>query len=233
MQKSKSTLWTVRRKSKHRLRPHADRPTSRADRPVGEEPKNPKVTGSVKWIIASSRTVRGARPDRPRLPLSDIWRRIKCKIAVDIAVTAGHCVFSRWCARADRPDHVRGPFAVGRIGATARKWLGAINTTPTTSIHYNQVFQSSTFNTRASNPFKDTIKASNLSKFHNWDKWSLVISDLRETERVIHVIFVALVAWFLQSCFLLPHSHSQDNCNQSKRHQVVVVLVRGLSDPFD
>jgi hypothetical protein len=43
----------------------------------------------------------------------------------------------------------------------------AINTTPTTSIYFTQAFQSSTFNTRASNPFQDTIKASNLSKFHN------------------------------------------------------------------
>jgi hypothetical protein len=75
-----------------------------------------------------------------------------------------------------------GPFAVGRIEATARKWLVAINTTPTTSIHLTQAFQPSTFNTRASNPFQDTIKASNLSKFHNWDKWSLVISDLRESD---------------------------------------------------
>jgi hypothetical protein len=31
-----------------RLRPRADRPASGADRPVGEEPKNPKVTGSEK-----------------------------------------------------------------------------------------------------------------------------------------------------------------------------------------
>jgi hypothetical protein len=45
--------------------------------------------------------------------------------------------------------------------------LVAINTTPTTSIHFTQAFQLSTFNTRASNPFQDTIKASNLSKFHN------------------------------------------------------------------
>jgi hypothetical protein len=35
-------------KSKHRPRPSTDRPTLGADRPVGEEPKNPKVTGSVK-----------------------------------------------------------------------------------------------------------------------------------------------------------------------------------------
>jgi hypothetical protein len=209
MQKHKSTLRTVRWKSKHRLRPSADRPASGADRPVGEEPKNPKVTGSVKWIIASSRTVRGARPDHPRLPLSDIWWRIKCYIVVDIAVTADRCDFSRWCAGADRPDQGRGPSAVGRNEATTRKWLGAINTTPTTSIHFTQAFQSFTFNTRASNPFQDTIKAFNLSKFHKWDKWSLVISDLRE--RVIRVIFVALVAWLLQSCFLLfPFLFSSD-----------------------
>jgi hypothetical protein len=170
MQKHKSTLRTVRWKSKYRPRPSTDCPASSADRPVGAEPKNPKVTGSVKWIIASSRTVRGARPDRPRLPLSDIWRHIKCYIAVDIVVTTDRCDFSRWCAGADRPDQGREPSAVGRKGATTRTWLGAINTTPTTSIQFNQAFQSFAFNTRASNPFKDTIKASNLSKIHNWDK---------------------------------------------------------------
>jgi hypothetical protein len=58
--------------NKHRPRPSADRPASGADRPVGEEPKNPKVMGSVKQIIVSSWTVRGARLDRLRLPLSDI-----------------------------------------------------------------------------------------------------------------------------------------------------------------
>jgi hypothetical protein len=107
------------------------RPTART------EPENSKVTGSVKWIIASSRTIRGARPDRPRLPLSDNWRHIKCYIVVDIVVTAERCDFSRWCAGADRPDQGHGPSAVGRKEATGRKWLGAINTTPTTSIHNN------------------------------------------------------------------------------------------------
>jgi hypothetical protein len=43
----------------------------------------------------------------------------------------------------------------------------AINTTPTTSIHFTQAFQPSTFNTRARNPFQDTFKASNLSKFQS------------------------------------------------------------------
>jgi hypothetical protein len=111
MQKSKSALRTVRRKSKDRPRPRADRPASGADRPVGEKPKTPKVTGSEKWIIASSRTVRGARPDRSRLALSDIWRRIKC----NIVVTADRCVFSRWSTVVDRPDQAGGPSAVGRM----------------------------------------------------------------------------------------------------------------------
>ena len=48
LHKRKSTLRTVRQKRKHHPRPGADRPASGADRPVGEEPKNPKVTGSVK-----------------------------------------------------------------------------------------------------------------------------------------------------------------------------------------
>jgi hypothetical protein len=220
MQKHKSTLRTVRWKCKHRPRPSADRP-------VGEEPKNPKVTGSVKWILASSQTVRGARPDRPRLPLSDIWRRIKCYIAV----TADRCDFSRWCAGADRPDQGRGPSAVDRKGATARKWLGAINTTPTTSIDFTQAFQSSTFNTRASNPFQDTIKASNLSKFHNWDKWSLVISDLRE--RVIRVLFIALVAWLFAIVLSSTHSYSQVTCKSKQETPSCGSPCRGPSDPFD
>jgi hypothetical protein len=114
--------------------------------------------------------------------LSDIWRHIKCTIAIDIAVTADRCDFSRWCAGVDRPDQGRGPSTVGRKGAMARKWLEAINTTPTTSIYLIQALHSYTFNTRASNPFQDTFKVSNLSKFPNWDKWSLVISDLRECD---------------------------------------------------
>jgi hypothetical protein len=150
-------------------------------------------------FLASSRTVRGARPDRPWLPLSDIWQRIKCYIAV----TADRCDFSHWCAGPDRPDQRRGPSAVGRKGATTRKWLVAINTTPTTSIHNIQALQSFIFNTRASNPFQDTIKASNLSKFHNWDKWSLVISDLREREW--SVCYLSLLSLgFCNRAFFLP-----------------------------
>jgi hypothetical protein len=45
MQKYKSTLRTVRRKSKDRPGPRADRPDSGADRPVGEKPKKPEGDG--------------------------------------------------------------------------------------------------------------------------------------------------------------------------------------------
>jgi hypothetical protein len=55
LQKHKFPLQTVRRKSKDRPSPRADRlasgadrPASGADRPVGKKPKNPKVTGSEK-----------------------------------------------------------------------------------------------------------------------------------------------------------------------------------------
>jgi hypothetical protein len=95
----------------------------------------------------------------------------------------------------------RGPSAVGRDGATTRKWLVAINSTPTTSIHFTQAFQPSTFNTRASNPFQDTIKASNLSKFHNWDKWWLVT-----WEREWSVCYLSLLS--LGFCNMLSSSPS-------------------------
>jgi hypothetical protein len=139
--------------------------------------------------------------------------------------------YSRWCSRYCWPLRFQpliyrgGPSGPGgrtvrarQKGATARKWLVAINTTPTTSIDNIQAFQPSTFNTRASNPFQDTFKASNLSKFQSWDKWSLVISDLRE--RRIRVLFAALVAWLfaivLSFSFFLAIKLI---CNWGKRHQ--------------
>jgi hypothetical protein len=132
---------------------------------------------------------------------------------------------SRWYSRYCWPLRFQplmcrgGPSAVDRKGAMARKWLWAINTTPTTSIDLTQALQSFTFNTRASNPFQDTIKASSLSKFHNWDKWSLVISDLREREW--SVCYLSLLSLGFCNCaFFFSHSYSQVTCNQSKRHQV-------------
>jgi hypothetical protein len=54
-----------------------------------------------------------------------------------------------------------------------------------------------------------------LSKVQNHSK------HLVTCEREIFVFIWVLVTWIT---FLLPHSCSQDTCNQSKRHQVVVVL---------
>jgi hypothetical protein len=137
--------------------------------------------------------------------LSDIWRSIKCSIAV----TVDRCDFNRWCAGADRPNQGHGPSAVDRKWATARKWLVAINTTPTTSIQYIQALHSYTFNTRASNSLQDTIKVSNLSKFHNWDKWSLVINNLRECDSCFICCLVFLIVLSscpskLSKCFVKP-----------------------------
>jgi hypothetical protein len=109
-------------------------------------------------------------------------------------------------------------------GATTRKWLVAINTTPTTSIHNTQAFQSLTFNTRASNPFLDTIKAFNLSKFHNWDKWSLVISGLREREW--SVCYLSLMSLdFCNRAFFFPIFILKTLVIKSRDTKFVVVLV--------
>jgi hypothetical protein len=62
-----------------------------------------------------------------------------------------------------------------------------------------------------------------LSKVQNHSKY------LVTCEREIFVFIWVLVAWI---AFFFLISCSQDTCNQSKRHQVVVVLVRGLSDPL-
>jgi hypothetical protein len=45
-----------------------------------------------------------------------------------------------------------------------------------------------------------------------------VISDLRE--KVIRVLFVALVAWLLAIVLSFNLSYVQLNCNQGKRHQL-------------
>jgi hypothetical protein len=122
--------------------------------------KNPKVTGSVKCILASSRTVRGAHPNCPWLLYLTSDDAFNALVAIDIGVMANRCDFSRWCAVAACPNQGRGPSAVGRMEATTRKWLVAINTTPTTSIQSIQTFHSLTFNTRASTSSQDTFKAS-------------------------------------------------------------------------
>jgi hypothetical protein len=49
---------------------------------------------------------------------------------------------------------------------------------------------------------------------------------------VIRVLFVALVAWLLQSCFLLPILVLKTFVIKERDTNYVVVLVRGLSDPL-
>jgi hypothetical protein len=63
---------------------------------------------------------------------------------------------------------------------------------------------------------KTQIKASDQIKVHNS---TLVLGLVR---RLACVLFVVLVVWL---AFFFLNSCSQDHCNQSKRHQVVVVLV--------
>jgi hypothetical protein len=66
---------------------------------------------------------------------------------------------------------------------------------------------------------KTQIKASDQIKVPN----SILV--LRTCEKIGLCSFVVLVAWL---AFFLPISCSQDHCNQSERHQVVVVLVVDL-----
>jgi hypothetical protein len=80
-----------------------NRPQARTVRPLRKQ-KNLKVTGSVKCIFCVLIDRLGCMTGPSATALSNIWRRIKCTIAVDIAVTADRCDFSRWCAGADHPD---------------------------------------------------------------------------------------------------------------------------------
>jgi hypothetical protein len=105
------------------------RPQARTVRSLKNQ-KNLKVMGSVKFIFSILADRSGCTTGPSATTLSNIWRHIKCSKAV----TADRCGFNRWCAGADRPDQMSGPSMAGRIEATVRKWLEAINTTPTTSI---------------------------------------------------------------------------------------------------
>ncbi len=53
-------------------------------------------------------------------------------IAVDIAVITDRCDLAVDLAGLDRSDQECGPSAFGRKWTTARRWLVAVNTTPTT-----------------------------------------------------------------------------------------------------
>jgi hypothetical protein len=117
-----------------------------------------------------------------------------------------------WCAHRQQPS----PTAVLVVGAinTPQPPLFKASKFPAYCIQY----KSSRLNSKTQT--RDQI----LSKVQNHSK------HLVTCERDIFVFIWVLVAWI---AFFFLHSCSQDTCNQSKRHQVVVVLVRGLSDPFD
>jgi hypothetical protein len=88
--------------------------------------------------------------------------------------------------------------------------------TPTTTIQGIQVFshciQYKSSKLHSKTQTRDQIP----SQVQNHSK------HLVTSEREFFVFIWVLVAWI---AFLLPHSCSQDTCNRSKRHQVVVVLV--------
>jgi hypothetical protein len=95
-------------------------------------------------------------------------------------------------------------------------WLGAINTPqpppPQPSKHSQQCIQ---YESKVQHS-KTQIKASDPIKVHKINSSAL---GLVRGSLVFSCCSCCLVG------FLLPHSCSQDTCNQSKRHQVVVVLV--------
>jgi hypothetical protein len=130
LHKSKSTLRTIRWKSKHRSRPSADRPASGADRPVGAESKSLKVTSWAKGIIELARTVW----DQGRTVRMVSPRQIAVDLTVDLSEvslkmsesTVGGSRTVRALA-ADRPPVQFLADAPQRL----YEWLRAINTTPT------------------------------------------------------------------------------------------------------
>jgi hypothetical protein len=127
----------------------------------------------------------------------------------------GQCLVAHqtvWCA------HRQQPFPNGCFGGWGYKYpqppLFKASKFPAYCIKYKSSRLHSKTQTR------DQI----LSKVQNHSK------HLVTCEREIFVFIWVLVAWI---AFFFPILVLQDTCNQSKRHQVVVVLVRGLSDPFD
>jgi hypothetical protein len=163
MLKTTFLLWTIQRREEHRTGPRANRPAPRRGPFARWKLEKSEGAGFDKiHFLASSWTVWGAWPNRTRLLyLTSVNTFIALK-TVDIAVFVDCCNFSRWCAGVDRLGQERGPSAVDRKWATPRKWLVAINTTPTTFIHIIQAFQLSTFNIRASTSLQDTFKALKL-----------------------------------------------------------------------
>jgi hypothetical protein len=95
LQKQELTLRTVQRKSEHCSGSSSDRAASGADVQSLKKQKNPKVMGSVKCIFSVLAAVRGARLDCLRLLYLTSNKALNALVAVDIAVTADRCDFSR------------------------------------------------------------------------------------------------------------------------------------------
>jgi hypothetical protein len=95
-------------------------------------------------------------------------------------------------------------------------WLGAINTPQPPPLQLSKHSQQCIQYKSKTQHSKTQIKASDPIKVHN----STLV--FRTCEKIDLCSFFALVCLV---GFLIPHSYSQGTCNQSKRHQVVVVLV--------
>jgi hypothetical protein len=78
-------------KKEHRPRPSTDRPASCADHPPIENQRNPKVTGSVKFISSVLANRPGCTGGSSRLLYLTSDNIFNALIAVDIAFTADHC----------------------------------------------------------------------------------------------------------------------------------------------
>ena len=148
------TLRTVWRRREHR--PGTKLGPSANHLPI-ENKRNPKVTSSIKFIFSVLANRPRCTVDCQRLLYLTSDDAFNALIAIDIAITANRCDFSRWCAWVDRLYQECGPSGWQKV-----KWSVAINTIPTTSIHLIQASHSFTFNTRASTAFQDTFKASKL-----------------------------------------------------------------------
>ena len=90
-------------------------------------------------------------------------------IVVDITVITYHCDLVVDLAGANRSNQARGPSARGRKLATTRRWLVAINTTPTTPSMASKLPQLS-FIAKSKTSLQATLKKpQNCSKCYNCD----------------------------------------------------------------
>jgi hypothetical protein len=108
-----------------------------------------------------------------------------------------------------RRTQLSGAPIASSLPPTAYWWLRAINTPNHHNSKQPSVLKFS-FHTRASafNPRHNSKDQKPLQVLNSFQS----PSDLRES---VSVFFCALVTWI---AFFLPHSCSQVNCNQSKRH---------------